>query len=105
MDKSYGCFTSILLYYYFLGKFSSNLGFLNNIGVVSFSMYINHFFIVWFIVPFITRETSAYIDGSVNYMIMLMLTVSSSYVMAKWTYENIEKRFINFSKVVIEKIK
>lgn len=94
-------FCSIIL---ILKHSSINLNMLNNIGIVSFSMYINHFVIVWFVLPYITSRTSIYINGNVNFLVMLILTLIASYFMARWTYKNIECRFINLGKILINKM-
>lgn len=83
---------------FFLKQISIKSEVLNNIGIASYSMYINHFLIVWFVLPYLTKITSQYLDDNVNFLLMFVMTVFLSYVMAAWTYKNIELRFIAIGK-------
>ncbi|WP_336281972.1 acyltransferase [Cronobacter dublinensis] len=89
------CFCSLIL---LLKQTSTSLNILSDIGVVSFSMYLNHFLLVWFLLPYVTARTSIYLNSNANFLLMYAITIILSYIMAKWTFQNIERKFIKIGK-------
>ncbi|MBL0611864.1 acyltransferase [Aeromonas jandaei] len=92
-------FCTIIMY---IKQVSIKSNVLSNIGLVSYSMYINHFLIVWFILPYMTAFTSQHFESNINFLLMFTMTISLSYTMAKWTYKHIEMKFIDLGKRLIK---
>ena len=77
---------------------------INKLGMVSFSVYLIHFLIVdlgtWF-----SEITFAGQYKYLNFFLLFAFTVFTTYFIAKWTYEYIEKYGMALGERLIERIK
>ena len=79
---------------------------INKLGTVSFSAYLIHPVLVelglW-----LTSRASGIIELNehVNFMVVFLFTIFTTYVLSKWTYKHIEKRGIRLGEQLIDKIR
>ncbi|EMA4137522.1 acyltransferase [Cronobacter turicensis] len=87
-----------------VSKLNLRVSLIENIGVVSYSMYISHFVLVWFFVPVLSREIEGYVNGAISFCVMYLITVFAAYFISKMLYRYVESPFIKAGKNITKKI-
>lgn len=88
-----------------LYKFSIHNKIIDEIGKKSFSIYILHFLLCWYIFPVLMSYLPSYIlsEKILLLFITFLFTVVGSYLLASFTYFAVEKYFINLGNFIIKK--
>lgn len=103
-----------------IGAYSTRMKFINNviiqkIGIVSFSMYLNHFIILYVfgsfykhVVRYLDRHNiipSNLFNNDFMFIVLYSFTVFSAYLISCFTFKHIEVKGINLGNVLINKMK
>jgi peptidoglycan/LPS O-acetylase OafA/YrhL len=78
--------------------------FLEEIGRVSYSMYIVHFSFSWFLVPGLKMTVESFIDPHILLLMSFLLAAGSTFWVAKLSYKYIESPGILLGKLLITKL-
>ena len=83
-------------------KYSNKI--LEEIGQVSYSMYIFHFGFVWFLVPGLKMNLEGFVEPHLLLISSFILAVLSTFWVAKLSYKYIESPGILFGKYLVTKL-
>ena len=77
----------------------------NELGKVSFSVYLIHFLVIDFGLWLSGLVFDAGLNKELNYFLLFLFTVFVTYFFSKWTYLHIEKKGMSLGERLIERIK
>jgi peptidoglycan/LPS O-acetylase OafA/YrhL len=77
---------------------------LQRIGQVSYSMYIFHFFFVWWLVPDIMNKLEGRIDANLSLVCSFLLATSATFLVATFSHKYIEIPGIRLGKKIISRL-
>jgi peptidoglycan/LPS O-acetylase OafA/YrhL len=78
--------------------------FLEEIGRVSYSMYIFHFGFVWYLIPGLKMTLESFIEPHLLFLLSFILAVGSTFLVAKFSYKYIECPGMLLGKFLVGKI-
>ena len=78
---------------------------INKLGMVSFSVYLIHFLVIDLGTWLSELAFGGQLNKELNFFLLFAFTVFTTYFIAKWTYEYIEKYGMALGERLIERIK